>query len=128
MMTFSRTLFIVLVSVVALVGGITIEPAAAHGYEANGCTGVPDAGHGFAFHGICDRHDYCYGDKPYGSDAAGRKQCDQVFGAAMTAYCERHGRWSTEELSCRTVARVYYVGVRVLGAAAWDAGDDPTIG
>ena len=130
MNTFSRTVVVALVAMAALVGslGVGIAPAAAHGVEANGCTGVPDSGYGFNFHSVCDRHDHCYRDKPYGIDSAGRKQCDRVFRSAMLDYCDRHRRWSSEDLSCRTVAQIYYGGVRVLGGPAWDSSGDARLG
>lgn len=97
------------------VTGVAPSPAAAHGEDANGCTGVPDTGHGFRFHSICDRHDRCYGGRPYGDGSSGRAACDRVFRDEMLRYCERHRRFSTEGLTCRAVARTYHLGVRLLG-------------
>ncbi len=94
-------------------------PAAAHGVDTNGCTGVPDSGYGFDFHDACDHHDRCYATKPYGTSSAGRSACDQVFLNDMLSYCSRYSVWSGPGIACRTVARTYYVGVRVLGYPFW---------
>jgi hypothetical protein len=106
-------------SVTGAAVGLGAEPAAAHGSSANGCTGVPDSGYGYAFHAACDGHDRCYGSKPYGSDWRGRRTCDRVFRAEMLNYCERHGRFSLKRAACRSRAWAYYYGVRALGAPFW---------
>lgn len=98
---------------------VTAEPVGAHGPSANGCTGVPDTGPGFRFHSICDRHDRCYGTRPYGHGSAGRRTCDRVFRSEMLAYCSRHARLSPAGFACRSVARAYHLGVRALGAPFW---------
>jgi len=107
------------VSIGALSGTL---PASAHGLQADGCTGVPDSGYGFSFHGICDRHDRCYRTKPYGTDSADRRRCDRVFRSDMLGYCTRHSSLSTRGIACRSVAVAFYSGVRTIGHPFWARG------
>ena len=110
---------IVLVATVSSGLAIGAGPAAAHGSGANGCTGVPDAGYGFDFHAACDRHDRCYRQRTRGTTWRGRLGCDRAFLADMGRSCDRHRRYSAPGLACRSTARLYYLGVRALGHAAW---------
>jgi hypothetical protein len=96
--------------------------ASAHEPGTNGCTLAPDVGHVpvyFNFHRSCDRHDLCYRDKPFGDGRAGRKACDDAFRTDMRAWCNAHyDAWwqAPARVTCRGVANVYYVAVRVFGA------------
>lgn len=111
---------VALMATTAAVGTFAMAaPAAAHGVDSNGCTGVPDSGYGFNFHDACDRHDRCYSIKPYGTSSAGRSACDRVFLGEMLSYCSRYSSWSGRGIACRVVARTYYVGVRVVGYPFW---------
>ncbi|MEM7275843.1 MAG: phospholipase A2 [Actinomycetota bacterium] len=115
------------VAAVAVVGALLAAallvapaPAAAHGPDTNGCTAVPDAGYGFDFHDICDRHDVCYGTQPHGSDRDGRKQCDRIFRSEMLDQCREHPFFSGERAACTAVAVAYYIGVRAVGWTYWE--------
>lgn len=102
-------------------------PAAAHGVNTNGCTGVPDSGYGFDFHEQCDDHDRCYSNQPYGSDWRGRRACDREFRSAMLGYCKRHDWFTRKRTACDTVAVSYYVGVRTLGWPFWLQAEPTTV-
>lgn len=107
----------------ALVGAPTA--AGAQGSDVDGCTAVPDRGRTFDFSGPCDDHDRCYLDRPHGDSADARRRCDVEFLAAMNEQCavswpDRSDAWSRR--SCKAVAWVYYVGVRLFGGLAWDSG------
>ncbi|MGI9599423.1 MAG: phospholipase A2 [Acidimicrobiales bacterium] len=110
---------IVLLSIIGSTTLIPAPPAAAHGRSANGCTGVPDSGYGFRFHGPCDNHDRCYRARPSGSGYSGRRHCDRAFRSDMYRYCDRHHRLSPKRLACRSTATAYFYGVRLLGLPYW---------
>lgn len=111
---------IVLLSIMGSVVVIGAGAAAAHGFDANGCTGVPDSGYGYEFHAPCDSHDRCYRRQPYGSGYGGRRLCDRIFRSEMLHYCERHARFSLKRASCRSTATAFYYGVRALGYPFWN--------
>jgi len=94
--------------------------AAAHGSNGNGGTAVPDSGHGFDFHDACDSHDRCYGNQSNGSSSSERRRCDRQFLSDMRSACNVHKTYSSGWFACRTVAKSYYYGVRLLGAPFWD--------
>ena len=118
-----------IITVVMLLSGVGFgaTAAAAHGSDVNGCTAVPDSGFGFDFHEICDDHDRCYANKPYGDGWWGRRSCDRVFRSAMLDYCTRHDRFTAERISCDAVAITYYAGVRLFGWAFWQNGEPTPI-
>lgn len=125
-----RTLVAAIVLILTIGSTFAVPPAAvlAHGRGANGCTGVPDAGYGFEFHTICDRHDRCYGSRPHGSGYHGRRQCDRAFLGAMSSQCDRHPRLGARRMTCRSVAWTYYRGVRAFGIPAWNRRSSPSVG
>lgn len=117
-----RTVVVVTVLLLATaMATVVVAPtaASAHGYKANGCTGVPDRGYGFDFHLACDGHDRCYHGQPFGTDAAGRLRCDRMFRSDMLDQCGDHGS-RAKRVACRGIAWSYYYGVRVLGSPFWD--------
>ncbi len=124
------SLGVLAVLVAGLASGVVVGAGAvaAHGRDANGCTGVPDAGYGFDFHTICDRHDRCYRQPAQGRTADGRRRCDRAFLTDMQRSCNRHRRYSAPRLVCRSTARIYYIGVRALGRRAWQQRLGPLIG
>ena len=95
--------------------------ASAHDPGTNGCTLAPDSGNVpvyYNFHRACDRHDLCYGHKPYGDTSAGRKACDDAFRVRMYGWCNGYyDAWwqSPARVACRGVANVYYTAVRTFG-------------
>lgn len=122
-MTYRRfRLFSVLLALTALSSAFAVTaqptPAAAHGSYQNGCTGVPDSGPYFNFHGACDRHDLCYHYKYYGGGYYGRLNCDKRFLSDMQASCRARYSYGTFSRStCYGVAQTYYYGVRAAGWA-----------
>lgn len=108
-----------------VLGGAT----AAFAVDIDTCTAVPDSGKTFDFTEACGDHDACYGEKPHGTGAAARKQCDVDFYHDMVDSCNadwpRRSQWFKRG-ACKGVAGLYYVGVRALGAIAWlDGGPAP---
>ena len=99
-------------------GLVPAPPVSAHGPGANGCTGVPDSGLGFAFHGPCDNHDRCYRAHHYGGGSSGRRTCDRVFRTEMLRHCRRDG-FGLRRAACQATAHLYHAGVRSLGAPFW---------
>jgi hypothetical protein len=90
-----------------------------HATEAEFCgndfVSVPDSGESFDFGASCEAHDECYAQYA-GTNERNRLACDRAFLADMNASCdEMWARWSGDWLRCRSVASIYYVGVRLGG-------------
>lgn len=117
----------------------TPRPGGSSAPSTDGCSNVPDRPHGFSFKSICDKHDICYADKPYGRSAAGRRRCDSVFRTNLTRWCRNnltnrpgvHRDISGQvpqflpapERQCLAVAKAYWYGVRRFGCHAfWNDG------
>lgn len=111
---------------------LVVVPTTVAGAETvvDGCTAVPDSGPVFDFTEACNDHDRCYLERPRGDSWWDRRQCDRDFYRAMIDACQdrypRRSQWFKRG-SCYGVAVVYYLGVRVLGALAWDEGQAPAL-
>jgi hypothetical protein len=78
------------------------------------CNFVPDSFGDADFADACDAHDVCY------SSATDRFDCDLALLAGLTFACTEAYDRSSEfslRLTCLTVASIYFVGVRLFGAA-----------
>jgi hypothetical protein len=87
------------------------------------CNFVPDTFGEAVFTDACRTHDACY-SIPLGS----RLACDLTFLADLTAACKRAYEQPSElslRLTCFTVASIYFVGVRLFGAAFYNDGSMP---
>lgn len=129
----------VLITAVVAITVVFAAPAAAQSTSlddpggptpVDGCTAVPDSGPGFDFTEACNDHDRCYYERPYGDSADARRQCDRDFLAAMRQWCD--DEWSSwrDELTrrgCRSVAWLYYVGVRLFGGFGWSERSDASL-
>lgn len=87
-----------------------------------GCTGVPDSYFGADFFPACDAHDRCYSP----DSRTDRLVCDRrLYRALMTACLDTFGRTNPLRYSCLAQARIYYIGVRLLGRWNYDGTGDP---
>jgi hypothetical protein len=76
------------------------------------CTAVPDAFGEAVFTGACALHDVCY------TSSTDRLACDVALWYGLRAACaSAYPATSGQRLTCYTVAAIYYVGVRLFGAA-----------
>jgi hypothetical protein len=76
------------------------------------CTAVPDNFGAADFTDACAAHDLCY------ATAVNRAQCDLLLFDALRTACYDVYRYQPGLLlTCYTVAVIYYVGVRLFGAA-----------
>jgi hypothetical protein len=76
------------------------------------CTAVPDNFGAANFTGACTAHDRCY------ATAVDRAECDLLLFQALRTACYDAYRYQPGLLlTCYTVAAIYYVGVRLFGAA-----------
>jgi hypothetical protein len=76
------------------------------------CTAVPDSFGAANFTNACAAHDLCY------ASAVDRARCDLLLFYSLRAACYGAYRYQPGSLlSCYTVAAIYYVGVRLFGAA-----------
>ena len=91
---------------------------------------MPDSSYFFDFHEVCDVHDLCYIERPYGSSDEARAQCDDEFYDDMVAACQDQWprrRHVFQRGVCYGVAFTYYVGVRLFGGFGWDDGVDADV-
>ncbi|HEX5369650.1 MAG TPA: phospholipase A2 [Dehalococcoidia bacterium] len=132
-MTATRTWFLALT--IAIVAFIALESVATT--QASGLTGpetghavlnttadncgvmgvfdVPDSGPSFDFSQACANHDACYSTN-HGTNEAARATCDNAFLNDMLTSCnDMWSRTDPQLYQCRTVAKVYYAGVRLGG-------------
>ena len=76
------------------------------------CTAVPDNFGAANFTAACAAHDLCY------DSAVSRAECDLLLFSALRTACYGAYRYQPGVLlTCYTVAAIYYVGVRLFGAA-----------
>jgi len=74
---------------------------------------VPDTGPTFNFTSACEGHDACYA---LGGTESARRTCDYNFLEAMLASCASdYSDYFWKRLRCNTVARTYFLGVRIGG-------------
>ena len=74
---------------------------------------IPDSGDVFDFSEACAEHDVCYG---HGGDEYDRYLCDREFFSDMLDSCsDMWDRFDRELWQCRSIARTYYIGVRLGG-------------
>ena len=79
---------------------------------SDSCTAVPDNFGAANFTNACAAHDLCY------ASAVDRARCDLLLFYGLRAACYSAYRYQPGLLlSCYTVAAIYYVGVRLFGAA-----------
>jgi len=78
------------------------------------CTAVPDNFGSANFTTACDIHDQCYSPE----SSTDRLQCDRqlLFNLRLACY-KAYATQPGLLLTCYTVAAIYYVGVRLFGAA-----------
>jgi hypothetical protein len=90
--------------------------------EADSCTAVPDAFGRANFAPACDTHDFCYSP----ASEFDRAECDAQLLVDLQSACYQAYRSQPGLLlTCYTVAVIYYVGVRLFGAYAYDGQGDP---
>lgn len=110
--------------------GVSATPAnpGAHPWTTDGCSAVPDAGWWihlgiparFDFAHACVHHDGCYR-----AHWARRATCDGWFRADLLASCRvLHPRNPLTRATCEDLARLYHLGVRLLGAGAYRRGSE----
>jgi hypothetical protein len=83
------------------------------------CNFVPDTFGSANFGPACQAHDDCY------DSTTDRLDCDLAFLEALTdacAYAYRRTSQVSLRLTCFTVASIYFVGVRLLGASFYGGG------
>jgi hypothetical protein len=84
------------------------------------CNFVPDSFLNANFQPACDTHDECY------SSSTARRACDDAFLANLLLACNQaYPTYSPEQVSCYAVAYIYYVGVRLFGAAFYTGTGSP---
>ncbi len=90
--------------------------------EADSCTAVPDTFGLADFTGACDIHDVCYSP----GSSVDRALCDRqlLFNLRLACY-QAYATQPGLLLTCYTVAAIYYVGVRLFGAYAYDGTGNP---
>jgi len=115
-----------LTAILVALGVIVLTPAVVEA-QVDTCTAVPDSGETFDFAAACATHDRCYIERPYGESDRGRKECDLDFRASMLGWCNENwpsrSDWD-ERATCKSVAWLYYYGVRLFGGLGWAGGGD----
>ena len=122
--TVVSSLFLRALTMAGLLGSALVfviaAPADAHTpHPTNGCSFSPDRPNGYNFRPSCDRHDVCYGHKPYGNSAAGRRGCDVAFRTSMNQWCAAN-RSGVERDRCLGTASGYFNTVRTYGCYAFE--------
>jgi len=86
------------------------------------CNFVPDSFRAANFARACDQHDLCYSN----TLGISRLDCDRAFLQSLTAACTlAYPTQTALRLTCFTVASIYFVGVRLFGAAFYTGTGSP---
>jgi hypothetical protein len=85
------------------------------------CNFVPDSFGAANFAPACQAHDACYGPD---SDEA-RLACDLAFLKSLTGACQVYSKQPALQLTCVTIASIYFIGVRLFGAASYHGNGSP---
>ncbi len=87
-----------------------------------GCTGVPDSYFGADFFPACAAHDLCYSP----GSTLDRLTCDRrLYHDLMAACLATFGRTNPLRYGCLVQARIYYIGVRLLGRGNYNGSGSP---
>ena len=98
------------------------EQQASNQSSTDSCNFVPDSFGAAIFTGACNAHDDCYSNL----DRISRLTCDTVFLLALRAACtDAYPDPSAPQLTCLTVASIYFVGVRLFGATFYTGNGSP---
>jgi Prokaryotic phospholipase A2 len=91
--------------------------------STDACNFVPDSFGDADFTDACDAHDACYSN----TDEISRFTCDLIFFGALLQACSTYDQPSEFglRLTCNTIAAIYFVGVRLLGAAFYTGNGNP---
>lgn len=106
---------------VIIAGGIFIfntlqTTPSAQAKPGNECSYVPEKYRHFDFSEACQEHDDCYAERDMS-----RKRCDKAFYRNMKSICRE---LDDGYRRCRTVAYIYYKGVRLFGAPMYNQDTD----
>ena len=86
------------------------------------CNFVPDSFGAANFTSACDQHDVCYRNK----QGISRLDCDMAFLKSLAAAClTAYPTQLAPQLTCFTVASIYFIGVRLFGASFYKGSGSP---
>jgi Prokaryotic phospholipase A2 len=85
------------------------------------CNFVPDSFGAADFGPACNAHDACYA--PLSN--VDRLACDMAFLKSLTSACLVYSNQRALQLTCNTIASIYFIGVRLFGAASYRGNGSP---